>query len=277
MIASSHRPQIILSGWRPGWGGLFLALVLVSVAGFLFAPWSVEAKSIAVLHGICAQRPSHSFWFGTDRLPFDARMTGIYGGFLITQCYLLVRGRFRASGIPSLPVIGALLLFVILMGLDGLNSTFNDMALFTIYQPSNLLRYATGALTGTTLAVFLWLLTSSLLWSLDRQRPEPVVQHIGEFFLIGTGLIGFGWLAMSDWQPAYRLLSIVLVCSAIFAMFQLSLAFLQLARRKENSAHSLFDLAGVAIGALLCAYGFLFFVAGSRFLMEATLHVKTLT
>jgi len=277
MIASSRRPQIILSGWRPGWGVLFLALVLASVAGFLFAPWSVEAKSIAVLHGICAQRPSHSFWFGAERLPFDARMTGIYGGFLITQCYLLVRGRFRASGIPTLPVIGALALFIVLMGVDGLNSTFDDMALFTVYQPSNLLRYATGALTGTTLAVFLWLLTSSLLWSLDRQRPEPVVRHIGEFFLIGLGLAGFGWLAMGGWQPAYRPLSLVLVGAAICAMFQLSLAFLQLARRKENTARSLPDLAGVAVGALLCAYAFLFFVSGSRFLMEATLHVKELT
>jgi uncharacterized membrane protein len=277
MIASSRRPQIILSGWRPGRGVLFLALLLASVAGFLFAPWSVETKSIAVLHGICAQRPSHSFWFGADRLPFDARMTGIYGGFLITQCYLLARGRFRASGIPSLPVIGALSLFVLLMGLDGLNSTFDDMALFTVYQPSNLLRYATGALTGTTLAVFLWLLTSSLLWSLDRQRPEPVVRHIAELFLIGLGLAGFGWLAMSGWQPAYRLLSVALVCAAICAMFQLSIAFLQLARRKENSARSLSDLAGVASIALLSAYGFLFFVAGGRFLMEATLQVKTLT
>jgi uncharacterized membrane protein len=277
MIASSRRPQIILSGWRPGWGGIFLALVLASVAGFFLAPWSVEAKSIAVLHGICAQRPSHSFWFGADRLPFGARMTGIYGGFLITQCYLLARGRFRASGIPSLPVIGALLLFIIVMGLDGLNSTFNDMALFTVYQPSNLLRYVTGALTGTTLAVFLWLLTSSLLWRLERQRPEPVVHHVGELFVIGIGLFGFGWLAMSGWQPVYRLLSLLLVCAAILAMFQLSISFLQLARRKENTAVTLSDLAGVGSAALLCAYGFLFFVAGSRFLMEMTTHVKTLT
>lgn len=277
MIASSRRPQSILTGWRPGWGGLFLALVLASVAGYLIAPWSVEAKSIAVLHGICAQRPSHSFWFGADRLPFDARMTGIYGGFLITQCYLLVRGRFRASGIPSLPVIGALSVFVILMGLDGLNSTFDDMALFTIYQPSNLLRYATGALTGTTLAVLLWLLTGSLLWSLDRQRPEPIVRDFGELFLIGLGLAGFGWLAMSGWRLAYRPLSFLLIAAAISALFQLSIAFLQLARRRENTARRLSDLAGVATVALLCAYAFLFVVSSSRFLLEMTLHVKELT
>ncbi|HVX29174.1 MAG TPA: DUF2085 domain-containing protein [Nitrolancea sp.] len=277
MIASSRRPRIMLSGWRPGWRELFLALVVLSVAGFLFAPWPVEAKSIAVLHGICAQRPSHSFWFGAERLPFDARMTGIYGGFLITQCYLLARGRFRATGIPSLPVLSALILFVIVMGVDGLNSTFDDMALLTVYQPSNPLRYATGALTGTTLAVFLWLLTSSLLWRADRQRPAPVVRHIGELFVIGVALAGFGWLAMSGWQPIYRPLSFFLVAAAILAMFQLSIAFLQLARRRENTAASLTDLAGVATGALLCAYGFLFFVSGSRFLMEMTLHVKELT
>jgi uncharacterized membrane protein len=251
--------------------------VLASIAGFLFAPWSVEAKSIAVLHGLCSQRPSHSFWFGNDRLPFDARMTGIYGGFLITQLYLLLRGRFRAAGIPSIPVIAALSLFIVAMGLDGLNSTFNDMGLFTVYQPSNVLRYITGALTGTTLAVFLWLLIGTILWSTDRQRSEPVVGHIGELFLIGVSLAGFGWLVMSGWQPSFRLISFVLVGSAVFVMFQLSIAFIQLVRRKENSARSLSDLSGAAIGALACAYLFISFVAGSRFLMEAALHVKELS
>jgi hypothetical protein len=66
------------------------------------------------------------------------------------------------------------------------------------------------------------------------------------------------------------------VCAAVSALFQLSLAFLQLARRKENTARKLTDLAGVGSVALVCAYGFLFFVAGSRFLMEMTTHVKTL-
>ena len=277
MIASFRWSQTVVRSWRPGWGGVFLALVVASIAGFFFAPWSVEAKSIAVLHGLCAQRPSHSFWFGVDRLPFGSRMTGIYGGFLITQLYLLFRGRFRAAGIPSIPVIVTLSLFIVAMGLDGLNSTTNDMGLFTVYQPTNVLRYITGALTGTTLAVFLWLLINNILWSTDRQRPERVVEHLGELLLVGAALTGFGLLVTSGWQPAYRIVSFFLVGSAIFVMFQLSIAFIQLTRRKENTARSLTDLSGAAVGALVSAYIFISFVSVSRFLMEAALHVKQLS
>jgi uncharacterized membrane protein len=277
MIASSRWSHTAVHSWQPGWSGVFLALVAASIAGFFFAPWSVEAKSLAVLHGLCAQRPSHSFWFGADRLPFDARMTGIYGGFLMTQLYLLLRGRFRAAGIPSIPVIVTLALFIVAMGLDGLNSTVNDTGLFTVYQPSNVLRYITGALTGTTLAVFLWLLINTLLWSTERQRTDRVIGHFSELLLIGAALAGFGLLVMSGWQPSFRVISFLLVGSAIFVMFQLSIAFIQLTRRKENTARSLSDLSGAAIGALVSAYFFISFVAGSRFLMEAALHVKQLS
>ena len=277
MIASFRWSQSAARSWRPGWSGVFLALVVASIAGFFFAPWSVEAKSLAVLHGLCAQRPSHSFWFGVDRLPFDARMTGIYGGFLITQFYLLLRGRFRAAGVPSIPVIVVLALFIVAMGLDGLNSTFNDMGLFTVYQPTNVLRYVTGALTGTTLAVFLWLLINNILWTAERQRPDRVIGHLGELLVVAAALTGFGLLVMSGWQPSFRVISFLLVGSAIFVMFQLSIAFIQLTRRKENTARSLTDLSGAAVGALVSAYIFMSFVSGSRFLMEAALHVKQLS
>ena len=97
MSAVSRLSGVTVHVRQPGWGAAFAGLLAVSVAGFLLAPWSIEVKSIAILHGLCAQRPSHSFWFGSDRLPFDSRMTGIYGGFLVTQLYLLARGRFRAG------------------------------------------------------------------------------------------------------------------------------------------------------------------------------------
>lgn len=277
MIASFRWSQTAARTWRPRWSALFVTLVAASIAGFFFAPWSIEAKSIAVLHGLCAQRPSHTFWFGADRLPFGSRMTGIYGAFLITNIYLLLRGRFRAAGVPSIPIIAALALFIVAMGLDGLNSTFDDMELFRVYEPTNLLRYITGALAGTTLAVFVWLLINTILWSSERQRPDPVIGHFAELLLIAVPIAGFGWLVMSGWQPLYRILSFVLVASAVSAMFQLSIAFIQLMRRKENTARSLADLSGAAIAALVCAYGFMAFVSGSRFLMEALLHVKELS
>ena len=41
-----------------------LAIVAFFVAmAFLAAPWSFEQKAHAAMHGLCAQTPSHSFFF----------------------------------------------------------------------------------------------------------------------------------------------------------------------------------------------------------------------
>ena len=276
MNASPRLFQSTVHVRRPSWGVAFAGLLIISILGFFLAPWSIETKSIAILHGLCAQRPSHSFWFGSDRLPFGSRMTGIYGGFLITQLYLLLRGRFRASGVPSLPVLSALFVFIVAMGLDGLNSTLDDVRLVTLYQPNNVLRYITGALTGTTLAVFLWLLTNNISWNVEDQRTDKIIGRFGEFAILAVPVAAFGLLAMSGWRAAYPFLAVFLVSAAILVMFELSICFLQLGRHLENHARSLSDLAGVAVGALLCAYLFMSVVAASRFLMEATMNIKQL-
>ena len=257
MSAISRISQASVRVRWPGWGVVFVGLASLWLACLVLSPWSVEATSIAVLHGLCAQRPSHSFWFGAERLPFGSRMTGIYGGFFVTQLYLLLRGRFRAGGVPSLGVLSTLLVFVVLMGLDGLNSTLADVRLVTVYSPTNVLRYATGALTGTTLAVFLWLLTSNILWSADVQRPAKVISGFGELALIALPVAGFGLLAMSGWALLYPFVALVLVVSAVLVIFQLAICFVLLSRHEENRARSSADLSRVAVWSLLAAFLFM--------------------
>jgi hypothetical protein len=47
---------------------------MVGVAAlFLAYPAALDDKARAALHGLCAQRPSHSFAFDDRLLPFDAR------------------------------------------------------------------------------------------------------------------------------------------------------------------------------------------------------------
>lgn len=203
-------------------------------------------------------------------------MTGIYGGFVMTQLYLLLRRRYRASGVPSLSILVTLSLFIVAMGLDGVNSMLDDLRLMTVYQPSNLLRYVTGALTGTTLAVFLWLLTSNILWHADHQRPDKVIGGVSELALIAVPITAFGLLAMSGWSPVYDVIAVFLVWSAVLVVFELAICMLQLGRKRENSAASLRDLSSAALMALLCAYGFMSLIAGSRFIMEATMNLRPL-
>ena len=56
----------------------------IALAAFLIAPGNVASKTHVALHGLCAQRPSHSLQIGGSTLPMDARMTGIYIGAAVT-------------------------------------------------------------------------------------------------------------------------------------------------------------------------------------------------
>ncbi|CCF84350.1 DUF2085 domain-containing protein [Nitrolancea hollandica] len=257
-----------------GWSALFFGLLGLSVIALLLAPWQMQDKAMAILHGLCAQRPGHSFWFGDQRLPFDARMTGIYGGFLISQLYLLVRRRLRVTRIPSLAILIALALFVVAMGIDGFNSLFSDIDQPTLYEPSNLLRYSTGALTGTTLGVALWLLASNVLWCRKDQIRRPIIRGWGELLQILTLAAIFGILAGSGWQVLYTPITLLLIVSAVMVFFTIALAFIQLARKREASVTTLGELAGPAVGALLTAYVVIAILGGGRFLLEGMLHIQ---
>jgi uncharacterized membrane protein len=258
------------------WSALFLGLLGLSLAALLLVPGSIEDKSIAILHGLCSQRPSHSFWIGDQRLPFDARMTGIYGGFLISQFYLLSRQRLRVSGIPSLAIVVALGLFVVAMGLDGLNSLIDDMGRPTLYEPSNLIRYSTGALTGTTLGVVLWLLGSQVLWYRRDRIQQPILRSWGELLQILALAVVFGLLASSGWPALYTPIVLLLVVSAVMVLFMMALILIQLARGSDSAVRRLHELAGPATVALLAAYLGMFALAAGRCLLEGTLHVHAM-
>ncbi len=256
------------------WSTLFLGLLGLSVIALLLAPWQMQDKAMAILHGLCAQQPGHSFWFGDQRLPFDARMTGIYGGFLISQLYLLVRRRLRATEIPSLAIVITLALFVAAMGIDGVNSLFSEIDQPTPYEPSNLLRYSTGALTGTTLGVALWLLESNVLWRRRGQNRQPIIRGWGELLQILTLTAIFGILAGSGWPVFYTPITLLLIVSAVMVFFTMALAFIQLARRREATVTTLSELAGPAVGALVAAYVVMAILGGGRFLLEGMLHIQ---
>jgi uncharacterized membrane protein len=114
--------------------------------------------------GICAQLPTHSFYPGNERLPLCARNTGIYLGFITTLLTLCVTGRGRAQRLPPWPIIIFLLLAILAMVIDGFNSFLLDLGLAHLYQPHNLLRLATGLITGLALAILALPPLNYLFW-----------------------------------------------------------------------------------------------------------------
>jgi uncharacterized membrane protein len=258
-------------GALPPASWLFFGLLAVSVVGLVAAPWPLAAKFHAVVHGLCAQRPSHSFALGGTNLPFDARMTGIYGGTLTTILFLLARGRWRAMRLPSPAIIAVLVLFVVAMGIDGVNSTLQDFQLPYAYEPNNYLRLGTGLLLGIGLGVMVSYLLNATLWAWGT--PAQLVSGWGELAALLLAIGGVFLLVISGWGWLYLPLAAALVGGAVAVVLTLALSFIILMAGRENRARRASDVAGSASAALLLGYAVMALIAVGRWYLERSLGI----
>ena len=93
--------------------------------------------------GVCSQIPSHSFWLAGHPLPLCARDLGLFGAFLLTLPFTP-----RSRPLSWLWALAPLIL-------DGANSFAFETLNLSLYEPSNIVRLATGALAGACLALVL--------------------------------------------------------------------------------------------------------------------------
>lgn len=213
---------------------LFPVAALAVLGAFLAAPWPLAHKAHLALHGLCAQRPSHSLFFGGEALPFDARMTGIYGGFLVTAGYFAARGRFRSFRPPPASVLAILALFVAAMGIDGLNSLLVDLGRKPWYEPDNRLRVATGLLTGVALATVLCFLLATTLWR-DGERGRAPIDGVRELIAVVALHVPVGVAVFTGAPVLFAPLALALVLSAVSVVGALVLIVLVLASGRERT------------------------------------------
>ena len=270
-----YKPIATATGRRPRLQP-FPIVALVVVALFFAAPWSFEHKAHAALHGLCAQRPSHSFSFDGRFLPFDGRMTGIYGGFLATSVYLAVRGRYRSFRLPTIPVLAILGLFVAALAVDGTNALLVDLRLWHPYEPDNRLRLATGLGTGIALAVLVCFVLSTSLWRRGRWDVAPVrgVRELPLLVAVQAPLAvaflsGAGWL--------YVPLSLLLLTAAVLVVGALMLIPVVLFRYGDRAFNGVGQLQNPATAALVLAVAVMAGISAGRFLLERVTNAPPLT
>jgi uncharacterized membrane protein len=268
MVMSTHPLPTIPDTGRSSRAYLFPVVSGLVVLLFLAAPWSLEHKAHAALHGLCAQRPSHSFWLGDHRLPFDARMTGIYSGFLVSAVYLGWHGRFRAAALPSFTSLAVLIGFVGIMGIDGFNSLFLDMGWRYGYEPDNRLRLVTGLMTGVGLAAAIFILFGMALWRRPRLDQKVITSPWEPFLLLALQLplvlvilSGEGWL--------YGPVALLLVGTATAVVSSLALVVIVMLRYADNSFERVEQLQGYAVVALLVGIAVMAAIGGGRYALEA--------
>lgn len=247
----THLMQTLLSSIRTYW--LWYVLAFTGTALFLFWPGGFADKARLLLHGLCAQTPTHSFTFGGLMLPFDARMTGIYGGAFFTLLLLVRRGQVFRAGLPSIPIMAILALFVVALAADGFNSLFTDLGLPHPWQPRNEFRLVTGYGTGVTLAIVLSWLLSSTTWRLANRA--PVVSSGQDVAVYWLPFIPYAAAVLSGFSWLYVPLSMLLMISAWIVLSLLALAMLLLTFRWDDRVRKVAHLhvpgAMAGIGGLV--------------------------
>lgn len=255
---------------------LFPLVAVGLLTAFLYAPWPFEHKARAFMHGLCAQRPSHSLRLGRHTLPFDARMTGIYGGFFVTSAYLLVRGRYRAWRLPTRQTLVTLTLFVAVLGIDGTNALLLDLGLWHPYAPDNRYRIASGLLTGVSLGVGICFMLGTTLWRAGRANQAPV-SGISEVVAIAALQTPFALLALSGSSTLYVPMTLLLIVSATVVVASLVLVSAVLLRYGDRPFASPQQAQGAAAMALLIGVAVIGAMAAGRFLLERLTGTPPLT
>ncbi len=201
------------SAGRLTWGAIVLAVALVA---FLLIPLPLLDKFYAIGFGICPQRAGHSYFLGetllpgeatlraalpfvnfiapnvATKLPVEARMFGMFAGFLVTWLYAFAIRRGRAALMPKPLILLAYISFIAIMGFDGVNATIFDLhhaglPIPYLYEPRLDLRFVTGWLCGIAMAGIILPVVNYCLWR--DAEPRALFERLREMLpLLGIGI-----------------------------------------------------------------------------------------
>jgi uncharacterized membrane protein len=152
-----------------------LAAIVVIGAWLWKTPSGVQGKADAVGYAICHRIADRSFSAYDRQLPLCARCTGIYSGAMTGLAVMVASGRSRATRFPGWRIWLVFGLFVLWLGVDGINSYLHLFPDFEggLYEPSNTLRLITGVFFGLVLINALYPVFNAAVWQ-DQDRRTPI-------------------------------------------------------------------------------------------------------
>jgi uncharacterized membrane protein len=205
----------------------------------------------AIAFGICPQRPSHSLFLGGQQMPIEARMAGMFGGFVVAAAYGWATGRGRAMRLPGRTIMLTLIGFIALMGVDGVNAFLFDLRLPHLYAPNILLRLGTGLLTGVAFAGLVVPAFNSTVWasgpdiSLLEQPRHVLGALLFEAVYFGIAISGAGLFLYP--------VSLLAVLGVPILIGMIGTIVLAVVLRRENRAVRPADVIPLLLGGLAVA------------------------
>jgi predicted membrane protein DUF2085 len=127
---------------------------------------------------------------GGQPLPLEARMGGVFLGFLCALGLLALLGRLRAHQLPPGWLGLACWALLALTALDGLNAFLFDGGLPHLYPPTTAVRLITGLGAGLGLGLLAVPVVAGVVWHAPADEPS-----VGDGFELLGALILMGLLA----------------------------------------------------------------------------------
>lgn len=252
--------------WDGIWRWLLSVLVLTILAAFFLVPWPLPRKLLLAMGGVCALRPSHSYFAGGLQFPLEARTTGIFAGFLLTLLALAGMRRVGAQRLGGPVVVGLLLLMVASMALDGINSTLPEINLPHLYTTTNPIRLVTGVLAGIGLApflVWLWGVVATPCTTVQR----AVVRSPWELSVPLAFNAGFAALVVDGRAAFFYPVAVISVAGVVALLAGVALLPLLVLTGLEGRVMRARQIFGPSALALLLAFAVLALTATLRWTM----------
>jgi uncharacterized membrane protein len=250
--AQDAEPRLILQG-RVAVAALLVSLVIIATY-LAVPPYSILGKADLIAYGLCHRIADHSLFLAGRQLPLCARCTGIYLGAMLGFTFIVVARRTRARNLPPLPVLLALIGFIALMGIDGLNSYlsfFPNAPL--LYQPHNWSRLASGSLHGLALSLIVSPVFAYSFWR--ETRDDSSLRSFRELLLLLAILAPVVLIALSGWPFLLYPIALVTITGVLIMLGAVNTMVVLIVTRQEAAARTWRD--GIVPAAIGLALAFL--------------------
>jgi uncharacterized membrane protein len=192
---------------------------------------------------VCHQLPERSLSVGGQQLPVCARDTGIYVGFIVAFVMIALMERHHPREMPPPRVLVTCLVFIALMGLDGVSSyagwrtTTNDIRLIT------------GLLAGFAIPPIVFGMLNYQLWR-DSGEGRVLGSTLHQALLLVAIPLTFVILRFPI-GALWWLYSTIVVAGVLTAFTSVNLVLVTLVPALERRATGILSMAPLVAAALL--------------------------
>lgn len=221
-------------------------------------------------YAICHRISDRSFTVAGRQFPLCARCTGTYLGVALAFAILALTGRSRRAGLPPLPVLLVLGLFIAGMGIDGINSYahfFPDAP--HLYEPRNWLRLLTGMGTGLAMGLVVAPALAQTLWHEPVWQPSVAsLRELGGIVALALVTVA---LVLSNFPPLSYVLAIVSAAAVVLIIAVLNSMFLLILARRDGRARRWRQVAPFLVGGAVLAMVEIALISIGRWTLTGTM------